>query len=377
MNKNSPLRGLYIHVPFCPVVCSYCDFAVMKAPQRLHERWLLAITEEIKMRSDNNNHFDTLYIGGGTPSILSTSLIDSLFKTVFTYCNLDYVKEITFESNPENISPELLKCLKSNGVTRISLGVQTFDDSILKILKRQHDSKESLNALELIQSYLFEVSTDFMFGLPNQTTHSFLNDLETVQQFNPDHVSFYGLTVEPYTLLDQQVKRKELYVSDSQYNEMYSNGVALLEDHEIKRYEVSNFSKEGKEAIHNCLYWMHNEYLGVGPGAHSFIDNTRLHGERKFKPWEAWALSGAPAVELNTELITGATLFNEMVWLGLRTTSGINIQSIYDSTKIEITRNQLLKWVNKGHIQVVSENCYSLIGDGWLFIDEITTDLMH
>ncbi len=377
MHQNTSIRGLYIHVPFCPVVCSYCDFAVMKAPQRLHGRWLDAVTKEITIRSNGNTHFDTLYIGGGTPSILSVTAIDSLFEVVFNRCDLKDVKEITFEANPENISSDLLKCLKNNGVTRISLGVQTFDDSILKTLKRQHAAKDSLKALELIKSFSFEISTDFMFGLPNQTTQSFLNDLEKIQILKPEHISFYGLTVEPYTLLSQQVKRKELYVSDLQYNEMYSNGVAYLASQGLDRYEVSNFSREGKEAIHNTLYWMHNEYLGVGPGAHSFMNNKRLHGARKFKPWESWALANASSAELHEELITGTTLFNEMVWLGLRTKYGIDCKTIFKATTFSIDSAQLLKWIDTGYLQELSENCYALVGDGWLFIDDITTDLMY
>ncbi len=344
----------------------------MKAPERLHKRWFDSITKEIKVRSQNNTHFDTIYLGGGTPSVLSVGTLTALFDMLHTVLDVKNIQELSMEVNPENVTEPYIEALKQLGVTRISIGVQSFNDTLLKRLGRPHSVDKAVEALRIIERSGLSFSLDLMFGLPNQTVEDFVESLTKALTFKPDHISFYGLTVEPHTRFDQELKKGKLHIPEDDYNEMYQKGVALLEASGIERYEVSNFSKKGFEALHNRLYWKHEEYLGVGPGAHSFLAGTRSFGPRKFRNWEKWIEKGVELSEMENEEIKGDTLYNESLWLGLRQRSGIDSSRINHSNQKEL----LQKWVNKGCL-IEESGRVVLKGEGWVYLDEITADLMR
>jgi putative oxygen-independent coproporphyrinogen III oxidase len=365
------VRGLYIHVPFCPVVCSYCDFAVMKAPKRLHIRWYESVIQELKLRSSINDSFDTLYLGGGTPSVLDVAMVDQLLHQVNALVDISDLKEFTIEVNPENVTEEYIESLKAVGVTRISIGVQSFNESLLKRLGRPHSVEKAVCALNILKKSKLPFSLDLMFGLPGQTVPDFLESLQQALTFNPSHISFYGLTVEAHTKFDQDFSKGKLHIPEDLYNEMYQKGVQLVEEHGIFRYEVSNFAKPGLESMHNSLYWNHSEYLGIGPGAHSFLAQQRSCGPRKFRQWERWVESGAKTDLMECEPIDDTTLINEQLWLQLRQQKGVDSSALKKESQIAAVK----KWVQLGCI--IHENgSIRLDGDGWVYLDEITTDLM-
>ncbi len=344
----------------------------MKAPKRLHKRWFDSIINEVTERSRENTHFDTLYLGGGTPSVLSIEMLTALLDTLHTLLDIDALKECTIEVNPENVTESYIEALKLLGITRVSIGIQSFNDALLKRLGRPHSVARAVEALRIIERSGLSFSLDLMFGLPDQTVADFMESLASALTFNPDHISFYGLTVEPHTRFDQEFKKGALHIPEDDYNEMYQRGVSLLESAGIERYEVSNFSKSGSEALHNRLYWNHQEYLGVGPGAHSFLGGIRSYGPRKFRDWERWIEKGTTLSEMESEEIKGNTLYNESLWLGLRQRSGVDVSLIAHADQ----KGLLQKWVTKGYLLEESGRAV-LKGEGWIYLDEITADLMR
>ena len=213
--------GLYIHVPFCPQVCNYCDFAVMKAPERLHLKWLNGVKREVELKKKEwvNHSFKTIYLGGGTPSILSSSILEELLvfirQAFSSETILEELIEVNLEVNPEHVNAKNIEMWLSIGFNRFSIGIQSFDDEVLKTLGRSHSSALAESALNLLNEYKLNFSADLMFGLPNQTIELFKNDLEKLCSFEPSHLSFYGLTIEEGTLFSQwEAKNKVEFPED-------------------------------------------------------------------------------------------------------------------------------------------------------------------
>ena len=371
----NPKIGLYIHVPFCPKVCHYCDFAVMKAPERLQWEWLEAIVQEYECRVQSEWKVDTLYLGGGTPSILIEGVFQELIQYLKSKGVLNELQEFTLELNPETASEKMLGLYRTSGVDRISMGVQTFDAKILNLLGRSHQPDDACFALTLLKDFDFELSLDFMFGLPEQSTEGFLGDLEMALQYHVNHISFYGLTVEKNTLFEQWERKEKLNFSDEYYDDMYLKGAELLLQHGLARYEVSNFARPGFESKHNNAYWKHIPYIGLGPGAHSFINSERSYGPRKFKDWAGWVGRQCESSNMSVERIEGETLFNEIVWLSLRRREGLNLDLLKEFGWYDRVYDNLEKSSYKKYLHMDSENI-KLGTRGWLFVDEISADLI-
>ncbi len=369
------MTGLYVHIPFCPSICYYCDFTVWKANNRHHERLVSCIKEEALQRYKKNTEFKTLYFGGGTPSILNLGAFKDLMVFLHTYFNLDSLKEFTLEANPGTITCASLETYKEYALTRLSLGIQTFDQNLRRQLGRHTPLNTVKESLKLIKSTNLDLNIDLMFGIPNQKRINFTEDINTVMDFEPSHISLYGLTYEPGTLYHQWLKLGKLSeVSSERYNRMYQYASRRFQTNNFHRYEVSNFARPGKESVHNQGYWNHSEYYGLGPGAHSFINNYRIANPSKFPDYEKWVYSGCKGSK--QEALSQETLYNECIWLGLRTIKGICPRRLSEKFGIAPDKITLDKWINSGYIKKNKDHYY-LDNEGWLFLDEISVSLIN
>jgi oxygen-independent coproporphyrinogen III oxidase len=352
----------------------------MKAPIRLHHKWLEGIKKEIlqKKNSWQDCFFETIYLGGGTPSILSSSILEELL----TFLNETFeglgigrdsrLQELNLEINPEHVSREKIDSWLALGFTRFSIGIQSFDDAVLERLGRSHSSKLAENALSLLSEYQLNFSADLMFGLPNQTVELFLKDLEKLCSYGPSHLSFYGLTIEEGTLFSQWESEEKVEFPE-EYDEFYLKGVQLIESKGYRRYEVSNFSRPGYESKHNSLYWNEVDYLGLGPGAHTLQNGVRQGNLKHMNKWLA-QMEGEEEIAESIEVLSEYDKISEMIWLGLRQSKGVDLTVLSQAQSFDILKraqkyldNSMLKY-SKGVLRVQEK--------GWLLIDQMVVDLI-
>lgn len=379
------MLGIYLHIPFCAKVCDYCDFRVLPAHQRLFQEYADLLCEEI--RAFDRRHpgllatAETLYLGGGTPSILPPACISQLFDCLRdTGVRIGELREISMEFNPESVSEETVYNAMACGVNRISLGLQTFDPDLLKTIGRAHTVEKGLSALELLTKISAEggtqVSGDLMFDLPGQTVGGFLDDVDRLSDYPLNHISFYGLTVNPRTVLGQKVAKGLLKVDEDLYEDMYSGGASLLESKGFRRYEVSNFAKPGFESAHNRNYWDRGEYAGFGPGAHSFLGSRRFYAPEIYPRWRDYVRAGADPQDLTVDALTADDILSEYIWLSMRQARGLDLCGL-QSLGYRLMQNGYSKWLSKGYLVHDQNDFLRLAGRGWIFMDDIVTDLMN
>lgn len=379
------MLGIYLHIPFCAKVCDYCDFRVMPAHSRLFQEYADLLCNEI--RAFDRRHpgllatAETLYLGGGTPSILPAACVTQFFDCLRdTGVRIGELREISMEFNPESVSEETVFNALSLGVNRISLGLQTFDPDLLKTIGRAHTVEKGLSALELLTKISAEgglqVSGDLMFDLPGQTVRGFLDDVDRLSDYPLNHISFYGLTVNPRTVLGQKVAKGLLKVDEDLYEDMYSGGVSLLESKGFRRYEVSNFAKPGFESAHNRNYWDRGEYAGFGPGAHSFLGSRRFYAPEIYPRWRDYVRAGADPQGLTVDALTADDILSEYIWLSMRQARGLDLCGL-QSLGYRLMQNGYSKWLSKGYLVHDQNDFLRLAGRGWIFMDDIVTDLMN
>ncbi len=314
---------MYVHVPFCVSKCPYCAFFSVPLNPELEGSYLEFLKENLKVLDVRwEIPPSTLYIGGGTPSVLSLGSLKGLFDIIFSRFGASF-SEITVEVNPGTCSEDLLKLLKDFGVTRVSIGVQSLDDDILRFLGRPHTSREAEEAMELAVSYGFDVSVDFIFGVPGQSIEGLLRDIGFSIGVGVHHVSLYGLTIEEGT----PFYRMGVEVDDEAYADMYLSCREFLEERGFLAYEISNFSLPGKECRHNQIYWSMGSYLGVGPSAVSFFPSEGL----RVKVDES--LDGPYLLE---ERLTPYDMAFESLFLSLRTARGLDVDLLSEDAEDEI-----------------------------------------
>ncbi len=318
---------LYIHVPFCRQKCHYCAFASQIGNEQDITAWLDAVETEITLWADRLGRvtFSSLYFGGGTPSLLAPSAVDRIFSALRKYFTLTKACEITFEANPDSVSPPLLNCLRHLGVNRLSLGVQSFDDHQLRLLGRVHTAKQATSAYYQAQTAGFSnISLDLIWGLPSQTLRQWLFFLETAVSLEPAHLSCYGLTLEPDTRLTRQVETGCLSLpTEDELAHMFVRGGEFLESCGYMQYEISSYARMGCKSRHNSGYWQQADYLGLGPGA-----TSTLRGQRWTNPADLSAYAQqvrAGNLGKGAEHISEQTALREMVMLALRTTQGLDL----------------------------------------------------
>lgn len=317
--------SLYIHIPFCSRKCSYCDFLSVARPEKEIKIYLQRLIKEFELYSNpaKGYNINSIYIGGGTPSILSEALLKKLLAGIVDNFQLDALEEFTFECNPESITKEKLDILKAYGVNRLSLGLQSTVKNELEILRRGHDFQEFVKAYNLGRESGFKnISLDLMFCIPNQTIASLSKTLSDVVKLKPEHISCYSLIIEENTLMQRWLNEEKIsIIEDKDYVEMYRETISFLEKHGYIQYEISNFSKPGFESIHNSGYWIRQNYLGFGPSAHSLFNNKRYANHADIKLY----LDKEFVDESTIENLTPKDIFNEKIFLGLRMNKGISL----------------------------------------------------
>jgi len=399
------MLGIYVHVPFCAKICDYCDFRVMPANSKLFEEFTDLLEREIRafaaahpvsqtaahLASHSVSNSDlqsaaplnalsqarTLYLGGGTPSILPSACLERIF-AVLAECGVrvEALDEVSMEFNPESCTEESVQTALACGVRRFSLGLQTFSQSLLDRIGRKHTVERGFEALRLLTSLpQAKVTGDLMFDLPGQTVDSFLNDVDRLSDFPLSHVSFYGLNVGERTRLGGRVSRGEESVDDSLYEPMYLGGVEILEKKGFARYEVSNFAKPGDESIHNMNYWNRGEYIGFGPGAHSFFNGRRFCAPEMYPRWREYVNAGAPDSALTYDELNDDDILTERVWLSLRQRSGLDLNAL-KSDGIVVSPEGYQPWVDKG-FATIEKGVLALQGRGWIFMDSVVTDVLN
>ncbi len=287
--KNNPrkknlnkIKALYVHIPFCQELCAYCDFPKVIYDASLADSYLLSLKGELDSLSINED-LETVYVGGGTPTSLSDEQFSFLLTLLDPYTKK--VKEYTFEANPESLSLEKIKLLKTHGVNRISLGVESTNDDILKAINRKHTFKTVQEATLLLRENGFDnLSFDLILGLPNVTKSMLIKDLENLISLNPEHISCYSLTVHPNTIFGIKNIPEP---SDDMMRDAYDLVNSFLESHGYEHYEVSNWSKPNKESQHNLVYWKDEQYFGVGLGAASYMGNYRYLNTKSITKYNA------------------------------------------------------------------------------------------
>jgi oxygen-independent coproporphyrinogen-3 oxidase len=323
------VSGLYIHIPFCKQACSYCDFYfVTRTSEREH--FVDQLIQEIQSYADTayaSEKVETIYFGGGTPSLLEPKQVARVLTEIRRTFPLA-LDEVTFEVNPDDVTSEFLQALKSIGITRLSMGVQTFQPELLDTMNRAHSREEALQCLELLQQSGFESFTvDLIYGNPEQTLEQLHSDIDRLLEFDPPHISAYSLTVEPNTRLGKQVELGRVIPPEDDTVARHFDLVnEKLKEQDIRRYEVSNYSKPGREAVHNSNYWTHHNYLGLAPGAHSFWwgeEAERWEHKRDLRAY----LRGED-IQVNHERLTKEQLAEERLMMGLRTRKGVAVEAL-------------------------------------------------
>jgi len=274
-------NALYIHIPFCARKCRYCDFNSIVSESKTIDRYLYAIEKELCALKDRYV-FNTVYIGGGTPSILTEVQLEKLLDSVIRYIPSSEIQEYTVEANPGTLTVNKIRMLKEYLVNRISLGVQSFQDRQLKFLGRIHSSNDARDAFALLRKAGFKnINIDMIFGCSEQSLDDWEKDLKTVVELHPDHISTYALTYEDGTLLTGDLDDAVIYKLDEHVElEMYKTSIRYLTSNGYNHYEISNFAKDGYECAHNHVYWKNIGYVGIGAGAYSFIDGVRTSNEK-------------------------------------------------------------------------------------------------
>ena len=323
------MAAIYFHVPFCKQACHYCNFHFSTSLK--HKNPVLdAMLSELKLRKEElveTDKINSVYFGGGTPSLLSSAEISVLINEVKRNFNVAVDAEITLEMNPDDDRPNYLEELKTIGVNRLSVGIQSFHEEELKLINRAHNAQEAFDVLNRIQGLYDNFSLDLIFGLPNSTAESWQKNVEYALQFNPTHISSYLLTVEPKTVLNHQIDNKQIEVLGeedvlTQFNFLVDRLQAKGYDH----YELSSFGKPGFRSVNNTAYWSEKPYLGIGPSAHSFNGETRSWNISNNAQYLKGISVGKPMIE--REKLSVADRYNEYIMIGLRMQKGISLDYI-------------------------------------------------
>ncbi len=366
------MAGIYIHFPFCIQKCDYCDFFSDALDNRL-ELYLQALKKEILLRREdphfNALSFSTLYFGGGTPSLLEPEQVEEILDAVRINLTLTPDAEITLEANPGTLSKEKLRRYFKSGVNRLSLGIQSFNDQELQLLGRMHSADEAIQAIQWAKDTGFSnLSLDFIYGLPGQSWEDFQKTLQRAVSFEPQHLSLYALSWSKHTKLGLKIIEQSISKPmDIIVGMMQRLMAQVLTSAGYHHYEVSNYALPGYECLHNLKYWESEPYLGLGPSAHSFIENERFWNVPDIAHYLDVLSENKPPTE-EKEVLSGEECNLEKIALGLRTYKGIPVALVDDNaSKINDLIKNRLAYIKDDHL-ILKE-------DGFLLADEIAVQL--
>ena len=373
------MAGIYIHVPFCRSFCKYCDFYSI-TDESPKVDFVEAIIREAELRSGylEGEPVETIYFGGGTPSLLTVIQLKSILDTIRTKMKVSGDPEITVEVNPDDVAEGYFASLKGIGVNRISLGVQSWDDKRLKYLGRRHNAAQSAEALGLVFSEgIKNVSVDLIFGVPGMTTADLKQDLEKTMSYPVTHISAYHLTIENGTRLAAMKEKGKLTETDEETsNAMFTLLGNLCRENGFIQYEISNFALEGFMSKHNSSYWKQVPYLGLGPSAHSFNRRSRQWNVSDVRTYISSVAGGS--VQFEREELDRLTVFNEYVMTALRTMWGIDlshVETFYDKELHDYLVNMSGKYIRYGMMKR-EKNTLVLTDQGKMISDNIIAELI-
>ncbi|HBZ67403.1 MAG TPA: coproporphyrinogen III oxidase [Bacteroidales bacterium] len=378
------MSGIYIHIPFCTTKCNYCNFFSVTSLSR-KASFIEALEAEISLQSDffkqlpGHTTVDTIYLGGGTPSLLTPEDLRRIFVSLSANFSWSPDVEITIEANPDDVTTALLREWLLLGINRLSIGIQSFRADVLRYLSRRHSAEKSLTVVEMaLNSGFKNLSGDLIYGVPGLRDDEWLVDVERLSTSGVTHISAYALTVEPKTSLDFQIRKGRVGApdEDAAFRQYYLLR-ERLRNRGFDQYEISNFSFKGYQSRHNSGYWSGEPYLGLGPSAHSYNGNMRRWNPSLLQAWIDSSLSGIPAHE--EEFISMEKRYNEMVMTKLRTSVGLNMLEVEKSLGLS-WRNYLEKVcqipVKLGDVVILGETLF--IPSEKLFLsDAIISDLMY
>lgn len=353
------VRGVYIHIPFCHQICNYCDFNKFYFKNQPVDAYIEALGEELQMWTTRHpeafGRVETIFLGGGTPTALSPAQLQRLLELIGKYIPMEHVVEFTSEANPDELSLAKLEKLFAGGVNRLSMGVQSFDEQLLKKLGRTHTNEHVYETINQAKKVGFQnISIDLMYGLPGQTMEQWQHSLQKAFALKLPHYSAYSLIVEPKTIFyNDYAKGKLLLPTEDLEGDMYDVLMREMEAAGLHQYEISNFAKDGFASVHNKIYWDNDEYAGIGAGAHGYIDGIRYsnHGPLK-KYMESIAEGKYPIVHQHK--VEEREQIEEQLFLGLRKVAGVSfedfqhkfgksMQNIYASIIEKLQKEELIE----------------------------------
>lgn len=371
------MSGIYIHIPFCKQACHYCDFHFSTSMKK-KEEMVQALVKEMQMRKSEfeNEIVETIYFGGGTPSVLSDVELDFLIDAVYANFKVAENPEITLEANPDDLSDERIVELAGSRINRLSIGIQSFFENDLKMMNRAHNAEEAKKSLETATRYFDNISIDLIYGIPGMTNEMWKQNIETALSFGIPHISSYALTVEPKTALKKLIQTgKVSEPKDEVAQEHFMILVEMLQQHGFIHYELSNFGKPDYFSKNNSAYWLGKKYIGIGPSAHSYDGISRswniANNPIYLKEIEAGKLPS------EVETLTANDRYNEYIMTGLRTIWGVSlnrIQNEFGEEVLQYLQKQSEKFIADG-LLAVEKNILKTTPKGKFLADGIASDL--
>ena len=379
--NSSTMAGIYVHIPFCASRCAYCDFFSTLKLEQAGAPYVEALVAEARLRRDElrGEAVSTLYLGGGTPSQLPLPLLQRLVEGLRSTFDLTGVEEFTIEANPDDVTHEWCAALPALGVNRVSMGVQSFEDDILRAIGRRHTAQQAVDAVSCLRAAgIHNISIDLIYGLPGQTVASWTESVRQTVALEPQHISAYGLTYEEGTRLWLQRERGEVVeVPEEQCLEMYRILANLLQTAGYEHYEISNFALPGYYSRHNSSYWNDTPYLGLGAAAHSYDGTVRRSNPCDLQQYIGKVMAGETACE--QEELTRWERYDERVMLGLRTARGVDADRLREDFGDEAWHHfthEAARHITAGHLRITDDHRYVLTRDGIMLSDNIIRDLI-
>ncbi len=371
------MSGIYIHIPYCKQACNYCDFHFSTSMKTKNDM-IDCIVKEMDIRGDEfSKKINSVYIGGGTPSVMTNLELDTIFNALEKKISIREIKEITIEINPEDLNSEKLEFYKNIGINRLSIGVQSMNNDILKWMNRSHDTSQVINGLNNAKDAGFKnISLDFIYGTPGNLKRDYKAELLEILKFNPTHLSCYHLTIEDGTYFGHLEKKRKLKrIEDDISQDEFIWISKKLKSKNFRHYEISNFAIQEKESFHNSNYWNQSSYIGLGPGAHSFRNSTRRWNISNNRIYIKNMKAGVPYFE--EEVLSPYNLMNEKIMLGLRTLNGFDKNNLFSIVNQPI-KNEIESKLNtflNDETLISSNNIISMNPEKWLLSDYVSREL--
>ena len=371
------MSGIYIHIPFCKQACHYCDFHFSTSMKK-KEEMVLALVKELEFRKNEsqNEIIETIYFGGGTPSILTIDDLQFLIDTVYKHYKVVENPEITLEANPDDLDEETILQYANSPINRLSIGVQSFFEDDLKLMNRAHNSEEAKKCLKFATQHFENISIDLIYGMPNMSNEKWMKNIETALGYNISHISSYALTVEPKTTLHKMIKSGNIPTLDDDVAQQHFHIlIDKLQENGFLHYELSNFGKPNYFSKNNTAYWLGKKYIGIGPSAHSFNGESRSWNVANNSLYlKSIAENKLPS---ESETLSKTDQYNEYIMTGLRTIWGVSLEKVkteFGSSYLDYLLQQAEKYISDNLLEV-ENNILITTKKGKFLCDGIASDL--